>query len=299
MVNHEVWRVSPDGVIRDTFKKISCHFNFSEEEFFRIYASQKYDFKEDYVNSCQLVSNEIRSILPEFPLSNIWIASQMAHMLPTNSVIHFGILNSLRSWNFFDLPEKVTSYCNVGGFGIDGCMSTAFGAALCDPSKLYFCVIGDLAFFYDMNSIGNRHLTNNLRILLINNGKGTEFRQYGHIASSFGDDADKYISASGHFGQKSPTLVRHYAENLGFEYISAATKEEFTAHLGKFVDPAISARPMIFEVFTDSYDESKALEMIMGVYVDSAMKNKEAIRDLGRKVLGEKGTAFAKKILGK
>ncbi|MFW2168186.1 2-succinyl-5-enolpyruvyl-6-hydroxy-3-cyclohexene-1-carboxylate synthase, partial [Enterobacter cloacae complex sp.6722794] len=105
--------------------------------------------------------------------------------------IHFGILNSLRTWNFYDLPNTVTSFSNVGGFGIDGGVSTLLGASLANPNKLYYGVIGDLAFFYDLNAIGNRHTANNLRILLVNNGKGTEFRMYNHHAAHFGSDGDE------------------------------------------------------------------------------------------------------------
>lgn len=31
-----------------------------------------------------------------------------------------------------------------------------------------------------MNVVGNRHVGNNVRLLLINNGKGNEFRNYNH-----------------------------------------------------------------------------------------------------------------------
>ena len=63
---------------------------------------------------------------------------------------------------------------NTGGFGIDGILSTLVGASLADKEKLFFAILGDLAFFYDMNVAGNRHVGNNIRILFINNGKGTE-----------------------------------------------------------------------------------------------------------------------------
>lgn len=70
-----------------------------------------------------------------------------------------------------------------------------------------------------MNAIGNRHVGNNVRILMVNNGKGTEFRQYNHHASYFGDSADEFVAAAGHYGNQSPKLVKHYAEDLGFEYL--------------------------------------------------------------------------------
>ena len=106
------------------------------------------------------------------------MAKQLSTRLPENCSIHFGILTSLRSWNFFEISNTINSASNVGGFGTDGMMSSLLGASLVNPKKLYFGVVGDLAFFYDMNTLGSRHLGNNLRILLVNNGKGCEFTHH-------------------------------------------------------------------------------------------------------------------------
>jgi len=167
------------------------------------------------------------------------------------------------------------------------------GASLANSEKLYFGVIGDLAFFYDMNALGNRHVGRNLRLLLVNNGKGTEFRQYNHVAAHFGDDADEFISAAGHYGNKSRQLVKHYAEDLGFEYYSAANKEEFESVYKLFVNPEIGARAVVFEVFTDSEEESKALEMIRNIKVDGKSRAKSLIK----KVIGDKSVKTLKTIL--
>ena len=121
----------------------------------------------------------------------------------------------------------VTTACNVGGFGIDGDVSTLIGASLVHEDKLYFAVVGDLAFFYDLNVLGNRHVGKNVRIMLINNGRGTEFHNSDHPASKFGAEGDPYIAAAGHYGNKSPELVKHYAQDLGYEYMTASTKEEY------------------------------------------------------------------------
>ena len=206
------------------------------------------------------------------PFSNIWIAQKLAPEIPKNSLLHLGILNSLRSWNFFEVDKSISSICNVGGFGIDGCLSTMIGASIVRPNKLCFCVVGDLAFFYDMNALGNRYIGKNLRILLINNGKGTEFRHYTHPASMFGVDADDFIAAAGHYGNKSRNLVRHYSEDLGFKYMSASNKEEFLEVFYEFVDETNKEVPLLLEVFTDSTDESNALKIISNIEKGNQLK---------------------------
>ena len=257
----KVWRVNIDGAIRDTFGSLEYVFEMEETDFFNRYS----DSSEDNFNVLSIYNEEYEkclSLIPNLPFSNLWIAQQTHSHIPSNSRIHFAILNSLRAWNFFKLDRNVTGFCNVGGFGIDGALSTAIGASLGNTNNLYYLIIGDLAFFYDMNALGNRHVGHNLRILLVNNGKGTEFKNRESFAYAFGDTADPYMAAAGHYGNKSPLLVKHYAEDLGFIYLTASNKEEYLKNLPTFVNPEIGDSPILFEVFTDSKDESDALEMM-------------------------------------
>ncbi|MBW2647334.1 MAG: 2-succinyl-5-enolpyruvyl-6-hydroxy-3-cyclohexene-1-carboxylate synthase, partial [Deltaproteobacteria bacterium] len=193
VADKQVWRVSEDGEIRDTFQKLRYIFEMPEQDFFEHYTKNNDTIASGYLETCKSKIEKLYSKIPDLPFSNVWVASRMAHLIPEDSTIHFGILNSLRSWNFFELPKSVTSASNVGGFGIDGDVSSLFGASLVNKNNLYFGVVGDLAFFYDLNVIGNRHIGNNLRILLINNGKGSEFKLSGNPGFLFGEEADKYI----------------------------------------------------------------------------------------------------------
>jgi len=179
--------------------------------------------------------------------------------------LHMGILNSLRSWNFFEVSDSILGYSNVGGFGIDGCLSTLLGASMSQQDKIFYAFLGDLAFFYDINSLANRHLGNNLRILLVNNGGGAEFKMYSHIAANLGDKANDYVAALGHYGNKSNKLVKEYAENLGFKYYGVSNKEEYLEILPEFVDEKIGDRPILVEVFVDYEDDSKALKLINSI----------------------------------
>ena len=233
--------------------------------------------------------------IPELPFSNLWAAKQSADKLPKDSVLHLGILNSLRSWNFFETPDSVCCYSNTGGFGIDGNISSMIGASLVHPEKLYFAWVGDLSFFYDMNALGNRHVGRNIRIVLINNGRGTEFRNYNHNGAIFGaEETDRFVAAAGHFGKQSPELVKQYAGNLGFEYMSASTKEEFLAVADRFFTAEMTDQPMLLEVFTDSQEESDALKIMNTLEASMAGTAKSAVK----KLLGEQGIQTIKKVLG-
>lgn len=294
-----VWRVNEDGMLRNTFGNLTRIFEMPERVFFSLYTPEKYEVRTNYYDACQQELKEAFAKLPELPFSNVWMAQQVHHKLPENSYFHMGIYNSLRSYNFFTLPKSVISSCNVGGFGIDGGVSSLIGASFAYPDKLHIGVFGDLAFFYDMNVCGNRHVGNNVRILLVNNGKGNEFRNYGHYCSILGEDADEYVAAARHYGNKSNVLVRHYAEDLGYEYLHAETKDEFLKCLDKFLHPIIGNKPMLFEVFTDTEGESGAIEIMRSFLNDSKTVLKNKIIGSVRTALGKKGIETVKKILGR
>lgn len=291
----EIWRVSPDGEIRDKYEKLSSVFQMSEVDFFNHYAEDGFD-KHSYIDLANEEYDRLYEAMPELPFGNLWIAKQTSCKLPTPAVMHYGILNSLRSWNMFKLPAGVETASNVGGFGIDGGVSSLIGASLANPNKLYFGAFGDLAFFYDMNSLGNRHVGNNLRILLINNGCGTEFKLRTHPCYAFGEEANAYMAAAGHFGNKSKDLVMHYAQDLGFKYLTASSKEEFNLALDEFVDSQIS-QSIIFEVFTDYTAEDDAYLQIRNIVLDKKGATKKAIREISEKVLGKDGMSKIRKIL--
>lgn len=290
------WRVSPDGALRDTFGNLRRIFMMPEEVFFEKYAEENSHHSELY-NAMVKEIKEIQAQIPELPFSNIWIAQHMAHKLPSNSELHLGIYHSLRSWNFFKLPDGIQAKCNVGGFGIDGGVSTMIGASFTNPQKLFIGIFGDLAFFYDMNVIGNRHVGNNVRLLLINNGKGNEFRNYYHPCYFLGEEADKYVAAAGHYGNKSQQLVKNYAENLGYKYLTAKNKEDFLAVIDDFLAQGKADKPIILEVFTNTDEESYSLKQILNIVTTPSYLIKQTIKNGVKSVIGENKFDIIKKII--
>lgn len=258
----KVWRVSEDGEMRDTFGKLTEVFESDVVSFFSHYTPTDSETSVKYFEECSDRVKYVLSLIPELPFSNIWCAQTLSPRLPKNSTLHLAILNSLRSWNFFKIDPSIRATSNVGGFGIDGPLSTAIGSALAEPDRINTVITGDLAFFYDLNSLGNRHLPVNLRILLINNGRGVEFRNKSHIASAFGDEADNYVAAANHYGAQSEKLIRHFALDLGFDYLRAANKKEFLDAIPSFTLSETHDRPMLLEVFVDWKDDREALDLI-------------------------------------
>lgn len=265
-----VWRVSPDGELRSCLGTPDCVFEMPEDCFIDHYCQASAEAASTYRDAWVKCDTDIRANIPDLPFANPWMAQNLSDKLPNGCVVHLGILNSLRSWNLFPPNASIAAYSNVGGFGIDGGVSTLIGASLASRDKLFFGMFGDLAFFYDLNSLGNRAIGGNVRILLINNGCGAEFNMYFHPGSQFGEHANDFIAAGRHFGNKSQGLVRDFAQNLGFKYLSASTKGEYLAKLPEFLSENRET-PIIFECFTNVADESEAHRRLEHIdpYVDA------------------------------
>lgn len=251
----QVWRVNEDGEIRIRFKHLEYIFEMTEKLFFDYYKEASAT-NNDFYTQCRSIYNSIYAKLPNsLPLCHISIAKFLANTIPSNSVVHLSILNALRSWNFFETSPEMRFNSNVGGFGIDGCTSSLIGASLMDKDRLFFLITGDLAFFYDLNALGNRHIDKNIRILLMNDGRGTEFRhwQWAEYKVNF----DEYVAAAGHFGNRSKKLLPGFAEALGFKYLSANSFDTFADIIHLFINPS-SDKPIILECFSKSEDQSDA-----------------------------------------
>ena len=189
------------------------------------------------------------------PTEKLFICSEN---IPKQSSLHLAILNSLRSMNYFELDKSIDTVCNVGGFGIDGACSTLIGQSLANKKKKCFGLVGDLAFFYDMNILGNRHIMNNVRLMLVNNNKGAEFHvaYIGQIANKE-ERLDNLVAAGGHYlnGAKA------WAESCGFKYLSAKNKDEFDSLIKDFCLKDYD-KPVLFECFTNSVDEDMGIRTL-------------------------------------
>lgn len=268
--NMEHWRISEDGNISDTYDKLTYVFQGKEEDFFM-------NVCENHVvhHYIEVWKNQLKNLTRNVnvPFSNVSIAQFLHTKLPSESIIQFSILNSLRVWNLFDLNPDIECYSNVGAFGIDGGMSTLIGQSVI-TKKLSFMVIGDLAFFYDMNSLGIRHIKNNLRILLINNNGGVEFKLNGEDKNI----VDNYIAAANHYGNS-----KGWAESCNFKYLSASNMNEFESVYNEFL--SASDKPIILEAFILDKNESEAYHSLINK--NKKIDAKQILKNSVKKIIGE------------
>ncbi len=250
--NHlEVWRVNTDGNVIDTYGHLTEVFQMRIEDFFSQISKETDHKNHEYFNNWIEARNNIDLESINLPFSNMFAAQVLHSKLPENSYLNFAILNSFRSWLYYEIHPSIKSFCNVGAFGIDGCLSTMLGQSF-TSDNFCFIVIGDLSFYYDMNSIALRHIRNNVRILLVNNNGGAEFKINNiHLQT----DVSRYIAADNHFKN-----AKSWAIDNGFIYYSADNKEDFTKYIDIFT--AVSDKPIILEIFTIANNQRNAISMV-------------------------------------
>jgi len=95
--------------------------------------------------------------------------------IPSGNDLQMGNSSVVRYILLLDAREDLRHFGNRGVAGIDGCTSTAVGAAHA-TSRPTTLISGDIGFFYDSNAFWNRYVSKQLKVIVINNGGGGIFR---------------------------------------------------------------------------------------------------------------------------
>jgi 2-succinyl-5-enolpyruvyl-6-hydroxy-3-cyclohexene-1-carboxylate synthase len=134
-------------------------------------------------------------------------------------------------------------YANRGASGIDGNVSTALGIAAIEPNLPTVAILGDLAFYHDMNGLlaVKRCNINNIVIVLINNDGGGIFQRLP-ISEFDPPFTDLFLTPH---GLDFEPAIRMY----GLEYYRA----ESLPQLRELVKTSTeSGKPTVIEVRTNS-----------------------------------------------
>ena len=281
----ENWLITESGNFRDAYKSLRTIFEMPFSDFLKRILHELPSTHHNSGGYYREWMNEISTILiPEFPFSNLYVASKVAITIPEKSILHLAVLNSARIMQFFSLSRNVRTYCNVGGLGIDGCFSTFAGQAA-STNELAYLIIGDLSFFYDMNAAGLRSIGPNVRVILLNNCGGSEFH--------FFIGKDKISSINDYISAEHTKVAAGWAVSLGYEYYCASSKEEFDSVIQRFREK--SDKPMFLEVLTDMEEDAKLTKEFYGMNVSQNARSKA--KRLVKSVLSDKTLSMVKKVI--
>ena len=89
-------------------------------------------------------------------------------------------------------------------------------------------------------------------------------------------------------------MIKHYAEDVGLNYISARTKDEFLNQLPGFLK---TGKSIVFELFTKAEEEEftfRTLRSLLGV----PAQKKKSLKSIIKGAVGSERIQAAKTILG-
>jgi 2-succinyl-5-enolpyruvyl-6-hydroxy-3-cyclohexene-1-carboxylate synthase len=178
------------------------------------------------------------------PFNEFSAMRQALATLPDGTALHLANSMAVRYANILGLPEgrQIDVFANRGTSGIDGCNSTAVGAALAQPARPVVLLTGDVAFFYDRNAFWHNYPTPNLRVVLFNNHGGGIFRLI--------DGPRQQPELDEFFETHQALTAENLCRDFGLRYLPVASFDELATALPVFF--ATESGAAVLEVFTDS-----------------------------------------------
>ena len=276
--DHEHWRVDPDGAIADPFRSLTDVIQCRPEHFLERVASAHAGAPAAHGYASRMRSAAASISPPPSEHGELAAVGTLARSLPQGSALHIANSAPIRMSQLHAIDPTIDVFCNRGVNGIDGCLSTAIGYATV-TAKPTFVVIGDLTFFYDMNSLGIRDTPANLRILLLNNGGGAVMHL--PLPADYSPVAGRHVSAE--HGQSA----RGWVESLGIEYSAASTADSTLVGVQWLTDLTASG-PRVLEVFSEKTTDVAQLKAYYAM-LGGGSTVRQRIRKLGGRLLRRLG----------
>ncbi|MET7258541.1 2-succinyl-5-enolpyruvyl-6-hydroxy-3-cyclohexene-1-carboxylic-acid synthase [Dyadobacter fermentans] len=160
------------------------------------------------------------------------------HISNSMSVRYANVLATENEWSGV--------FANRGTSGIDGCLSTAIGAARVNGQPTLL-VVGDVAFLYDRNGLLIDNLPQNLKIVVLNNAGGNIFRMI--------DGPGNLPELETFFETRHSFSARRSCEDSGIAYFRVSDLAGTEGIVKEFLDFDGIA---LLEGFTDPVENTRA-----------------------------------------
>ena len=226
----ETWHLSPDPSVVDLFCSITEQIIAPVEPFLETLAQGLAgSASSPYALQWRERIDRLPSPTPRYS-SLALVGSLLSHLPEEPCVLHLANSSSVRYAELFRKPRRLLTLCNRGTSGIEGSLSTALGFARQRAEERHFIVIGDLSFFYDLNALGLPEVGSNVRVLLLNNQRGSIFQSLPTLEMD--PMSQRYITA------EHQLRAQGWAESCGWEYLSVREASKLEETMAYFVGPA-------------------------------------------------------------
>jgi 2-succinyl-5-enolpyruvyl-6-hydroxy-3-cyclohexene-1-carboxylate synthase len=253
----EHWKIGFEFPYMDTYQALTHSFQAEPFHFFNALNDLNYtknisNYGSKWKQLDYLIQDKMPAFFEKCAFADISTFETVLDYLPENCQLHLANSSVVRYAQLFDPIKSITYWSNRGTSGIDGSSSTAVGAAHANPEKLHVLITGDVSFFYDSNAFWNQYLTQNLRIILINNAGGGIFKIIAGPDTS--KQSNEYFVAQHH----------HTAEGIcqafNIHYSSVDSLEVLADKMLDFYTYSTDNRPKLLEIFTPSELNPEALQ---------------------------------------
>ena len=248
--NHKVkehWHVGEVEDTVDCFMQLTLRVEISPEVFFSQLASSLLQFntESDYAQKWETIRNRAVSLTSSYAAKSTWsdfkAFATFIPLIPQRWNVQYSNGTAIRYAQIFGNHKYHRCDCNRGVSGIDGCTSTAIGAALAYKPETTLLVTGDMSFKYDISALLSTQIGPHFKIIVINNNGGGIFR---FIASTSNLDIREKM-----FCCPAETSYEELFKAHGFAFFEANDEEELRSSFEKFASE--TSLPSALVVNTD------------------------------------------------
>lgn len=248
------WNVTPFDTDMDTYQSLTLAVPVEPSVFIKQLLQVASDVPSGYHEKWIRRKDQLAKLHERFcatcNYSDLKVFYRLYQTIPSNIFLHMANSSPVRYAQLFDNGSIADSWSNRGTSGIDGCVSTAMGAASALPEKNFLLITGDVAFHYDKNALWNDEAINNLNIIIINNGGGGIFRIISGTDKV--DEMEKYFETS------MEITAEKIAEHYHWNYLPVKAEEQLNDILKSFFNGRTGRT--ILEIFTNAETNPIVLE---------------------------------------
>ena len=225
------WRISEQEDEIDTYQNRKAHITGNPSvilgEFARVGKSSESQFLENWQRAMHQSFAADAPFFSAAPFCDASVFHFILNNIPTETTLHLGNSSPVRYAQMYSCRTAKAVYSNRGVSGIDGSLSTASGIATVSEG-LHLVLLGDLSFVYDSNALWNRNLSENLRIMVINNGGGGIFRL---LPGPSEQECFEDFMETSHSVQ-----IEKLAQAFGVNYLKAENQQELELKYSRFIE---------------------------------------------------------------
>jgi 2-succinyl-5-enolpyruvyl-6-hydroxy-3-cyclohexene-1-carboxylate synthase len=251
----EHWHIDETDIVIDTFKSLTKHLRSDLVHFFKSMDKKNValssDFSQVWRQRNERLLERHESFIQQAPWSDFLAYAICLQHLPENSKVQMANSAGVRYVQLMEKRADISYYSNRGVAGIDGCSSTAVGAAWVNDTPTVL-LTGDIAFLYDSNAFWQPYLKGNLRIIIFNNEGGNIFRIIPGPSST--QQLETFFEAH------HRTKARHLAKAYDLNYLTADNEKDLRKLLPDFFSLNRNDRPSLLEIFTPRELNDKILK---------------------------------------